>query len=76
MKIGDLVQVRDCVPFESPLSDGCECSFCCTGSNRIGIIVSQAPMNSFIVQFDFGEWRLDMFDFARGDVKVISAGEN
>ncbi|MAG27682.1 hypothetical protein CMI47_19295 [Candidatus Pacearchaeota archaeon] len=68
MKVGDLVKVRDCEHIE--MFD-CSCVLCCHRSSRIGLIVSQAPMNSFAVQFDFGEWRLDKFDFARGDVEVI-----
>ena len=48
-------------------------AFFCTGnSNRIGVILGPAPRNSWTVMFDCGEWRLDMFDFARGEVVVIN----
>ena len=76
MKIGDLVRVKDCrQPNEMLLRSGldwmCECFFCCCKSNRIGVVLGPAPMNSWHVMFDCGEWRLDDFDQARGDVEVI-----
>ena len=74
MKIGDLVKVKDCLPNTGHLDFGCECFFCSGNSNRIGLIMSPAPMNSWVVMFDCGEWRLDKFDFARGDAEVISEG--
>ena len=72
MNIGDLVKVKDCAAPSNPADFPCECFFCSGNSNRIGLIMSPAPMNAWVVVFDCGEWRLDKFDFARGDVKVIS----
>ena len=73
MNIGDLVKVKDCpdLPLFSP-DFPCECFFCHTGSNRIGVVLGPAPMNSWHVMFDCGEWRLDEFDVSRGDAEVIS----
>ncbi len=71
MEIGDLVKVKDCA--SDPWGDfPCECFFCATQSNRIGVILGPAPNNSYQVMFDTGMWKLDMFDEARGDVEVIS----
>jgi hypothetical protein len=77
MEIGDLVKVKDCQqPTELQLRSGldfmCECFFCATQSNRIGVVLGPAPNNSYQVMFDTGMWKLDMFDEARGDVEVIS----
>lgn len=72
MKIGDLVKVVDCAPDvwgDFP----CECFFCSGNSNRIGVVLGPAPRNSWHVMFDCGAWRLDDFEEARGEVKVISA---
>jgi len=74
MKIGDLVKVKDCLPNTGHLDFDCGCFFCNGNSNRVGMIMSPAPMNSWVVMFDCGEWRLDKFDFARGDAEVISEG--
>ena len=76
MKIGDMVRVKECPNYGDDsrwLPDGasCDCFFCKTGSNRIGVITGVAPRNAFHVMFDTGMWRLDEFDEARGDVKVI-----
>jgi hypothetical protein len=72
MKIGDLVKVKAC-PSES---EGyghlkCQCFFCAGKSNRVGLVVGPAPRNSWSVMFDCGEWRLDDFEEARGEVEVI-----
>jgi hypothetical protein len=72
MKIGDLVKVKGCAAPTNPIDFPCECFFCNGHSNRIGLIMSPAPMNSWVVMFDCGEWRLDKFDFARGDAEVVS----
>ena len=72
MKIGDLVKVKDCEPI-LPGDFNCECFFCSGKSNRVGVILGPAPRNSWHVMFDCGSWRLDNFDFANGDVKVINA---
>jgi len=75
MKIGDLVKVKECKQFDDvlhPLYEVCECFFCSGKSNRIGVVLGPAPRNSWHVMFDCGSWRLDMFDVANGDVKVIS----
>ena len=72
MKIGDLVKVANCAPQDLNLDFPCECFFCCGNSNRIGMVLGPAPRNSWVVMFDCGEWRLDDFDQARGDVEVIS----
>ena len=73
MKIGDLVKVKAC-PSNGAGFDPwkCECFFCSGKSNRIGVVLGPAPRNSWHVMFDCGEWRLDEFDKARGDVEVIS----
>jgi hypothetical protein len=77
MKLGDMVKVIDnCSrPGDEwhPMGGVCGCFFCKTGSNRIGVVTSLAPRNAFHVMFDTGMWRLDQFDEARGDVKVIRA---
>ena len=71
MKIGDLIQMEQCP--EPPWSDyACECFFCGNDSNRIGLVTGPAPNNSWRVMFDCGEWRVDDFEAARGEVKVIS----
>ncbi len=75
MKVGDLVKVKDCehlYDVSHPFYEACECFFCSGNSNRIGVILGPAPRNSWAVMFDCGEWRLDEFDHARGDVEVIS----
>ena len=76
MKIGDLVKVKDCEGGPDSalalLDLRCECFFCAGRSNRIGVVLAPAPLNSYHVMFDCGEWRLDMFDEACGEVEVIS----
>ena len=71
MKIGDLVKVVDCAG-DAWGDFPCECFFCAGKSNRIGVVLGPAPRNSWAVMFDCGEWRLDDFEEARGEVKVIS----
>ena len=77
MEIGDMVEVRECATPEqerwTPPSAECACFFCKTGSNRIGVVITVAPRNAYHVMFDTGMWRLDMFDEANGNVKVIRA---
>lgn len=71
MKVGDLVQMKACP--EQPWSDyACECFFCNGNSNRVGLVTGPAPLNSWRVMFDCGEWRVDNFEEARGEVKVLS----
>lgn len=71
MKIGDLVQMKACP--EPPWPDyACECFFCNGNSNRVGLVTGPAPLNSWRVMFDCGEWRVDDFEEARGEVKVIN----
>jgi hypothetical protein len=70
MNIGDLIKVKDCASLNPDIR--CTCFFCHGSSNRIGVVLGPAPMNSWHVMFDCGEWRLDEFDFARGDAEVIS----
>ena len=74
MKIGDLVKVKDCESLDTnhPLWESCQCFFCAGDSNRVGVVIGPAPRNSWHVMFDCGSWRLDGFDEANGDVKVIS----
>lgn len=72
MKVGDLVKVKDCEQMLGGLDIKCSCFFCTGDSNRIGVVLGPAPRNSWHVMFDCGEWRLDEFDKARGDVEVIS----
>ncbi|HIE83311.1 MAG TPA: hypothetical protein EYQ00_05405 [Dehalococcoidia bacterium] len=78
MKIGDMVEVKACPDYGdasrwTPQGTECTCFFCASGSNRIGVVTAVAPRNAFHIMFDTGMWRLDMFDEARGDVKVIRA---
>ncbi len=71
MKIGDLVRVKACQ--EVGWTDfACECFFCSSNSNRVGLVTGPAPRDSWRVMFDCGEWRLDDFEEARGEVEVIS----
>jgi hypothetical protein len=72
MKAGDLVKVKDCPPQVFAQDFPCECFFCHHSSNRVGVVLRAEPYKSWAVMFDCGEWRLDEFDQARGDVKVIS----
>jgi hypothetical protein len=71
MKVGDLVKVNSC-PINGWPDFKCECFFCSGSSNRIGLVTGPAPRNSWCVMFDCGEWRLDDFEEARGEVEVIS----
>ncbi len=74
MKVGDLVQVKECEANHDLLAIGeeCPCWFCAGKSNRIGYVIAPATRNSWMVVFDCGEYRLDEFDQARGYVEVIS----
>lgn len=73
MKIGDLVRVKNC-PTAAEGYDNlrCQCFFCASDSNRIGVVTGPAPRNQWHVMFDTGAWRLDDFDIANGDAEVIS----
>jgi hypothetical protein len=71
VKIGDLVKVKEC-ELHAEQEGQCTCFFCNGNSNRVGLIISPAPMNAWMVMFDCGEFQIDKFDFARGDVEVIS----
>ena len=75
MKIGNLVQVKSCPAlFPETVPDlPCECAFCSTSSSRIGVVVGTVPLTNdyWIVQFDFGLWRLGRFDLEDGHVWVI-----
>ena len=74
MKIGDLVKVKECGDnLKQGIDWDCSCFFCSGKSNRIGVVLGPAPRNSWSVMFDCGEWRLDDFEEARGDVRVINA---
>ena len=70
MKVGDLVKVKDCASLNPDIH--CTCFFCHGNSNRIGVVLGPASRNKWAVMFDCGEWRLDDFEEARGEVKVIS----
>ena len=59
MNIGDLVRIE-----RVPSGQGMDFLI-----GQVGFI-----MNSWVVMFDCGEWRLDKFDFARGDAEVIGEG--
>ena len=74
MKVGDLVKVKECKQLDvlHPLYEACQCFFCCGKSNRVGLVTGPGPRISWAVMFDCGEWRLDDFEEARGDVKVIN----
>lgn len=57
MKIGDLVRVpKTCVAVDR--ANECECFFCTSGSNRVGVILAPAELNMWHVMFDAGEWEL------------------
>jgi hypothetical protein len=71
MKIGDLVKMNSCP--DPPWADYvCECFFCNGNSSRVGIITGKVSRNSWRVMFDCGDWRVDNFEEARGEIKVIS----
>ena len=74
MKIGDLVKMKPCKELDilHPLYKPCKCWFCSGNSNRIGLVTGLAARNSWRVMFDCGEWRVDDFEEARGEIKVIS----
>ena len=73
MKVGDLVRVADCEQIEGVIDFDCVWFFCNGNSTRMGIVITESRrVKKWIVMFDCGEWSLDMFDLARGDVKVIS----
>ena len=70
--VGDLVRVAECEP-DRWLGDGeCDCFFCATDSNRVGLVLGPAPRDGWAVQFDTGQWRLYPMDFENGEVEVIS----
>ena len=71
MKVGDLVRVKPC-PQPAWSDYKCECFFCNGNSNRVGLVTGPAPLNSWRVMFDCGEWRLDDFEEANGEVTVIN----
>jgi len=74
IEIGNLVKVKECEASNwRGFFGACACFFCDTGSNRIGLVLGPAPRNSWAVQFDTGQWRLDCSDFENGKVEVISA---
>ena len=70
--IGDLVRVAEC-DSDRWGSVPCECFFCTTDSNRVGLILGPAPRDGWAVQFDTGQWRLYPMDFENGEVEVVSA---
>ena len=70
-KIGDLVKVAPCDP-EAIMFGGCDCFFCATGSNRVGLVLGPAPRGGWAIQFDTGRWRLYPMDFENGDAEVIN----
>ena len=75
MNIGDLGQGAGCRSDGAHPDFPCECIFCNGNSNRIGVVLAPAPRNSYWVMFDCGEWRLDDFDFARGEAWVVNEHE-
>jgi hypothetical protein len=77
MKIGDLIKVKSCdsFPESHPLYSICECFFCSGRSNRVGLITGHAPRNSWRVMFDCGDWRIDDFEEAQGEVEVIGVAK-
>ena len=72
MKVGDLVQMKACPEPRLWHHRVCECFFCKADSNRIGLVTGPVGRNSWRVMFDCGEWRVDDFDEARAQVKVIN----
>ena len=75
MKVGDLVQVKDCEQLYDvihPFYKICSCWFCKGKSSRIGIVSDCGHRNQWVVTFDCGEWRTDDFGEARGEIKVIN----
>ena len=76
MKVGDLVKVKDCPVLSADWPPNkCSCFFCSGESNRVGVILSPAPRNSWDIMFDCGMWRFDQFEFARGEISVISKSD-
>ena len=76
MKVGDLVKVKECYTQSGWESYGeCQCFFCASGSNRIGVVTGPAPRDQWHVMFDTGMWRLDNHDEEIGDVTVITSDE-
>ena len=76
-RIGDLIRMKDCPP---PIVHPqgvipCMCDFCRSDSSRIGVVIGTVPLthDSWIVQFDFGEWRLEATDITNGDVEIVNA---
>ena len=74
MKVGDLVKVEGCRDLGYD-DFACACAFCTTKSNRVGVVLGPAPRNSWHIMFDFGEWRFDDFEEARGTIEVIGEDE-
>jgi len=60
MKIGDLVKVLGsrCLPHSNVFAASCDCFFCSSGSNRIGVVLAPTEFNKWYVMFDVGEWEL------------------
>jgi len=58
MKIGDLVRVPKTCDMHVIRAKECNCFFCASGSNRIGVILAPAELNMWHVMFDAGEWEL------------------
>ena len=75
MKVGDLVKVRPC----SEEKEVCECFFCHHGSNRVGLVVTDARMSpdqsgfrsGWQILFDCGEWEVFPSDVRNGNITVI-----
>ena len=70
--IGDLVRVAECDPERTAIDGVCECFFCTTDSNRVGLVLGPAPRDGWAVQFDTGQWRVYPMDFENGEVEVVS----
>ena len=63
MKVGDLVKVKECnTDMGLGVRFPCECFFCNGNSNRVGLVTGPAPLNSWRVMLDCGEWRVDNFE--------------
>ena len=70
--IGALIKVRMCGdPKTFRFSWSCECFFCSSGSNRVGLIIGPLPNNAYEVAFDTGVMEIHDHEFGSGHAWVI-----
>lgn len=71
-KIGDLIRVKQCGPAHVKGQEwDCDCFFCRSGSNRVGLVIGPMPNNSYEVAFDAGVMELYDHEFGSGYAEVI-----